>query len=194
VVLAGGSPESRASLAAALADLDFVALVDPPGLTDLPIGADTVFDEIERAAGVLFVVDELPLPDSDLDLLVEVQKVTGRVVFVAENEPRLPPELPRFAGAPCFSRTNLPGLRDELRDVAVAGRLYRQSQALHEVRSAAILRYDVLRERLGAVRRDEAHLARIRKQLAAAATRAAALETSGPFHPHRLVAQAENRG
>lgn len=175
MVLAGGSASSRASLAATRADLQYVTLVDPPTVSDRRIGSQTLLDEIDWAAAMLFVVDDLPLPEADLALLIEAQKMTERVVFVADDQPRLREELVgrvvRFADAPCVSRTNRTGLGDALRTVAEAGRLYRQSLALRAVRSAAIESDTVLRERLGAVRRDEAHLARIRKQLAAASAR-----------------------
>jgi hypothetical protein len=69
------------------------------------------------------------------------------------------------------------GLRDALVTIAGSAHLRREAQTLRHVRSAAIELADTLRERLGAARREDAHLARIRQQRAAATDREAAVAT-----------------
>jgi hypothetical protein len=162
--------------------LEYVTLIDTPGLTGHQPGLEILLDALDRAAAVLFVVDVLPLPEPDLNLISEARNVTDCMVFSVADLPGPRPgearlrdvlaeHAPSFAEARCVSRADVTGLRDVLVAVAGSAHLRRASQPLRQVRGAAVEELDTLRARLAAARRDDAVLARISHQRAAATGR-----------------------
>jgi hypothetical protein len=85
--LAGQRPPRRVVAHHPALLLEYVTLIDTPGLAGHGPGLEILMDAMDRAAAVLFVVDALPLPPLDLDLVREARSVTDSMVFSVADQP-----------------------------------------------------------------------------------------------------------
>lgn len=143
--------------------LEYLRVIDTPGLDGDGCGNEVLHAAVQQAAGVLVVVDGLPLPAAELAVLQQWSRACRTAVFAVADQPgrrvattwlrdQLAEHVAEWAGAPCVPREDVTGLREALMSVAGPANLIRACYPLRIVRAAITEEWAHLQQRLRATR------------------------------------------